>query len=115
MHVHQLAVYGGESNIMLPLDTGIGKKNSIAIDSRTMAEEEDEFVYEKILEIQRRKDQAVMQEDYDEAERMKQIMINVKKFGYKLKSLKDKKAEAAEKEDYEMAKNLKEEIDRIKK
>lgn len=31
---------------------------------------------------------------------MKQIMMNVKKFGYKLKSLKDKKAEAAENEDY---------------
>lgn len=48
-----------------------------------------------------------MQEDYDEAERMKQIMVNVKKFGYKLKSLKDKKAEAADKEDYEVAKSLK--------
>lgn len=41
-----------------------------------------------------------MQEDFDEAERMKQIMMNVKKFGYKLKALKDKKNEAAEKEDY---------------
>lgn len=53
-----------------------------------------------MLELQRIKDHAVGQEDYDEAERMKQIMMNVKKFGYKLKSLKDKKAEAANNEDY---------------
>jgi hypothetical protein len=32
-------VYGGEANIMLPLDTSIGKKNNTAsIDSKAIAE-----------------------------------------------------------------------------
>ena len=39
VYIHQLAVYGGETNIMLPLDTSIGKKNNIAsIDSKAIAE-----------------------------------------------------------------------------
>ncbi len=60
-----------------------------------------------MLELQKIKDHAVGQEDYDEAERMKQIMMNIKKFGYKLKSLKEKKTEAANNEDYEQAKTIK--------
>lgn len=77
---------------MLPLDTGIGKRGSIVVDNRAIAEEQDEFIYEKLTEIQRRKDEAVAHEDYDQADRLKQIMVHVKKFGYQLKALRDKKA-----------------------
>jgi excinuclease UvrABC helicase subunit UvrB len=67
------------------------------------------------MEIQRRKEQAVTSEDFDEAERMKLIIMNVRKFGQKLNSLKEKKHKAAEKEDYELAKSIKEEIGRLKR
>lgn len=30
VHIHQLTVYGGESNIILPIDTNIGRKGSLA-------------------------------------------------------------------------------------
>ena len=39
IHIHQLTIFGGESNIMLPLDHSITKKNQI--DHRAVTEEED--------------------------------------------------------------------------
>ena len=42
-------------------------------------------------------------------------MVNVKKFGYYLKGLKQKKQEAAENQDYEEAKSIKEQIDRVRR
>jgi hypothetical protein len=47
---------------MLPLDTSIGRKVTAPsiLDTKSINEEEDEFVYEKLTEINKRKDQAVM-------------------------------------------------------
>ena len=39
VQIHQLLVFGGESNIMLPLDHSIAKKNHV--DPKNITEEED--------------------------------------------------------------------------
>lgn len=115
VHIHQLSVFGGQSNMVLPLESPGNRKNMLQMETRALAQDDDEFVSSKLVEIQKRKEQAVLDEDFDEAERLKQIILNVKKFGHRLKALKDKKDEAAEKEDYELARNIKEEVDRLKR
>ena len=42
---------------MLPLETSLAKKSHV--DHRAVTEEEDEFVYEKLVEIQNLKERAV--------------------------------------------------------
>lgn len=43
---------------------------------------------------------------------MKEIMVQIKKYGYVLRGLKEKKQEAIKNEEYDEAKRLKDQIDK---
>ncbi|KAL4168322.1 hypothetical protein KRP22_011724 [Phytophthora ramorum] len=64
----------------------------------------------RIREIQVAKDQAVANEDYDQAKRLKQMEEQLKSIGLQLARLEAQKKEAVENEDYDLAKKIKHEI-----
>ncbi|KAL8020201.1 putative UVR domain, armadillo-like helical, TOG domain-containing protein [Plasmopara halstedii] len=64
----------------------------------------------RIREIQVAKDQAVANEDYDQAKRLKQTEEQLKSIGLQLARLEAKKREAVANEDYDLAKKVKHEI-----
>ncbi|KAG7395995.1 hypothetical protein PHYBOEH_002901 [Phytophthora boehmeriae] len=64
----------------------------------------------KIREIQVAKDQAVANEDYDQAKRLKQMEEQLKSVGLQLSRLEAQKREAVANEDYDLAKKIKHEI-----
>ncbi|KAK1946836.1 Centrosomal protein [Phytophthora citrophthora] len=64
----------------------------------------------KIREIQVAKDQAVANEDYDQAKRLKQMEEQLKSVGLQLARLEAQKREAVANEDYDQAKKIKQEI-----
>jgi len=64
----------------------------------------------RIREIQVAKDQAVANEDYDQAKRLKQMEEQLKSIGLQLARLEAQKREAVASEDYDLAKNIKHEI-----
>lgn len=66
------------------------------------------------MDIKNKKERAIQNEDYDEAERFKQIMINIKKLSYILKDFKVRKQDAIDKQKYEEAKIIKQSIERTK-
>lgn len=109
--IHQITVFGGETNIGLD---DISRKAQVPLNSQSINEEEDEFVYQKLMDIQSRKQMAIQNEDYDEAERFKQILINIKKLSYILKDLKMRKQDAIDKQRYEEAKKIKQSIEKTK-
>ncbi|KAG2520679.1 hypothetical protein BBO99_00001698 [Phytophthora kernoviae] len=64
----------------------------------------------KIREIRVAKDQAVANEDYDQAKRLKQMEEQLKSVGLQLSRLETQKREAVANEDYDLAKKIKQEI-----
>ncbi|OWZ17499.1 hypothetical protein PHMEG_0008558 [Phytophthora megakarya] len=64
----------------------------------------------RIREIQVAKDQAVANEDYDQAKRLKQMEEQLKSIGLQLARLEAQKREAVTNEDYDLAKKIKQEI-----
>ncbi|ETI46132.1 hypothetical protein F441_09406 [Phytophthora nicotianae CJ01A1] len=64
----------------------------------------------RIREIQVAKDQAVANEDYDQAKRLKQMEEQLKSVGLQLARLEAQKREAVANEDYDLAKKIKHEI-----
>ncbi|KAG7376677.1 hypothetical protein PHYPSEUDO_012923 [Phytophthora pseudosyringae] len=64
----------------------------------------------RIREIQVAKDQAVANEDYDQAKRLKQMEEQLKSVGLQLARLEAQKREAVANEDYDLAKKIKQEI-----
>ncbi|GMF35745.1 unnamed protein product [Phytophthora lilii] len=64
----------------------------------------------RIREIQVAKDQAVENEDYDQAKRLKQMEEQLKSIGLQLARLEAQKREAVANEDYDLAKKIKQEI-----
>ncbi|KAG6587247.1 uncharacterized protein IUM83_02854 [Phytophthora cinnamomi] len=64
----------------------------------------------RIREIQVAKDQAVANEDYDQAKRLKQMEEQLKSIGLQLARLEAQKREAVANEDYDLAKKIKHEI-----
>ncbi|KUF94837.1 Pseudouridylate synthase 7 [Phytophthora nicotianae] len=66
----------------------------------------------RIREIQVAKDQAVANEDYDQAKRLKQMEEQLKSVGLQLARLEAQKREAVANEDYDLAKKIKHEIER---
>ncbi|KAL3664996.1 hypothetical protein V7S43_010171 [Phytophthora oleae] len=64
----------------------------------------------RIREIQGAKDQAVANEDYDQAKRLKQMEEQLKSVGLQLARLDAQKKEAVANEDYDLAKKIKQEI-----
>ncbi|POM72333.1 Hypothetical protein PHPALM_10963 [Phytophthora palmivora] len=64
----------------------------------------------RIREIQVAKDQAVANEDYDQAKRLKQMEEQLKSIGLQLARLEAQKREAVANEDYDLAKKIKLEI-----
>lgn len=64
----------------------------------------------RIREIQVAKDQAVANEDYDQAKRLKQTEEQLKSVGLQLARLEAQKRKAVAKEDYDLAKEIKHEI-----
>ncbi|RLN45178.1 hypothetical protein BBJ29_006187 [Phytophthora kernoviae] len=64
----------------------------------------------KIKEIRVAKDQAVANEDYDQAKRLKQMEEQLKSVGLQLSRLETQKREAVANEDYDLAKKIKQEI-----
>lgn len=64
----------------------------------------------RIREIQVAKDQAVANEDYDQAKRLKQMEEQLKSVGLQLSRLEAQKREAVANEDYDLAKKIKHEI-----
>lgn len=67
----------------------------------------------RIREIQVAKLQAVADEDYDQAKRLKQMEEHLKNIGIQLTRLESQKKEAVDKEDYDLAKRLKNDIMRL--
>lgn len=67
----------------------------------------------RIREIQVAKDQAVAQEDYDQAKRLKQMEEQLKSIGLQLTRLEAQKREAVANEDYDLAKQIKDEINML--
>jgi len=65
--------------------------------------------------LQALKEQAVKNEDYAEAKRIKEQEDNLKKAGMQLQFLEEKKQIAIQNEDYESAMILKQEIDKIRR
>lgn len=60
------------------------------------------------------KEQAVKAEDYEEADRLKEILYSVRTLGYQIRGLEDKKREAVQNEDYHKAQKIKGDIERIR-
>lgn len=57
---------------------------------------EDEFIRAKMLVLMQMKEQAVRDEDYEEATRLKEILHSVRTLGYQIRGLEDKKREAVQ-------------------
>ena len=74
----------------------------------------DAVTEEKIREITARKENAVQNEDYDEAKRLRDVIAKLKAFGAKVKVLQEEKVRAVDAEDYDEAKRLKIEIDKMR-
>ena len=70
----------------------------------------DPLTASKIAEVQRAKEFAVEQEDYDEAKRLKSKIDYMKRVGAQIGELEAQKKHAVEEEDYDKAKSLKLEI-----
>eukprot|EP00227_Mantoniella_beaufortii_P003239 CAMPEP_0197616664 /NCGR_PEP_ID=MMETSP1326-20131121/60644_1 /TAXON_ID=1155430 /ORGANISM="Genus nov. species nov., Strain RCC2288" /LENGTH=445 /DNA_ID=CAMNT_0043185551 /DNA_START=406 /DNA_END=1741 /DNA_ORIENTATION=- len=68
----------------------------------------------KIREIHQLKEEAVAQEDYDEAARLRDGMNRLKAVGAKVAQLEARKRAAVEAEDYDAAKVIKSEIDKLR-
>ena len=83
--------------------------------SKNVYEEEDAWLYERMMTLNDRKQQALSKEDYDDANLCKKMMEKLKQFGYVIKEKEDEKKQAIEDENYERAKDLKQEIDQQKK
>ncbi|XP_024540141.1 centrosomal protein of 104 kDa-like [Selaginella moellendorffii] len=69
---------------------------------------------QRIQRLQQEKQQAVEEEDYDEAKRLKLLIEKLKTLGQKIKELERKKKLAVEEEDYDQAKYCKLEIEKLR-
>ena len=47
--LYQLSIFGGESNTMLPMEPIGNKQENVGLDQNAMNDEEDDFVYEKLV------------------------------------------------------------------
>ncbi|KAK9803394.1 hypothetical protein WJX72_004936 [[Myrmecia] bisecta] len=74
----------------------------------------DPLTAAKIRDINRMKEAAVANEDYDEAKRLKGVMERLRAVGAKIAQLEARKQVAVEREDYDMAKALKVDIDKLR-
>eukprot|EP00803_Ostreobium_quekettii_P001792 evm.model.scf_816.1 EVM.evm.TU.scf_816.1 scf_816:1247-3376(-) len=74
----------------------------------------DPITAAKIRDIARQKDQAVAQEDYDAAKRLKGAIERLKALGQKIAALEARKRTAVDREDYDTAKLLKADIDKLR-
>lgn len=68
-----------------------------------------------LQQLHAQKLQAVRNEDYDEAQRLKQQITALRGIGYELAALEVKKADAVEMEDYELAKRIKVKMDELRR
>ena len=74
----------------------------------------DAVTLEKLKELNIAKERAVIEENFDEAKRIKDIITRLRSIGKELASLDKKKTKAVENEDYELARLIKNEIDRVR-
>ncbi len=68
-----------------------------------------------LLELIRRKDEAVRREDYDEAKRMKVAVDRLKAIATKISALEAEKQQYVENEEFDSAKRIKQEIDALRR
>jgi hypothetical protein len=98
-------------SILTPYKTFINSKREF---SGLGQKSNDEIFDSKIATLNKAKNKAVEEEDYIEAEKLKQIILKIDKLKAHVNNLESKKIEYANVENYEQAKRVKNEINRIR-
>ena len=74
----------------------------------------DETTIERINALKKAKEMAIRQDDFDEAQRLKEAIERLRSIGTHLAQLEERKRIAVDKEDFSAAKIIKMEIDRLR-
>lgn len=93
--LHEINVIG-EGFDVLAEPAAAGRQQPQPADDLDDKSIEDEFIHSKLIVLHQYKEKAAMEENYDEAKRLKEIINNVKSLGYQIRGLEDKKREAVE-------------------
>lgn len=103
---HSQQAYQQQSIISLQSHSRVNSNSSTALLNNL-----DPVTAKKLNELELSKQQAIDNEDYDEAKRLKMLVDGVKRVAVQLNELESKKLLAVQQEDYDLAKQLKKQID----